>query len=259
MGTAASAPGALAARDLIVPDWPAPPNVRALVTTRAGGVSTGPWASLNLGLRAGDDAAAVLANRHRLAAHLPAPPRWLRQVHGHGVVAAHAVCAADEPPEADAAFTDRAGVVCAVMIADCMPVLLCTDDGARVAAVHCGWRGLSGGAIEQTIARLGYDPQRLIAWLGPAIGPQAFEVGADVRSAFLAGALDDDIAFRASPTQPGKWYADLFELGRRRLARTGVARVHGGGLCTVSDPQRFFSYRRDRTTGRMAALVWRSD
>ena len=238
---------------LIVPDWPAPANVRALVTTRAGGVSCGPWASLNLGLRAGDDALCVEENRRRLREHLPAAPRWLQQVHGVQAVAAHEV---SEPPPADASFTDRARVVCTVMIADCMPVLLCADDGSRVAAVHCGWRGLSGGALENAIAALRIDAQHLLAWLGPAIGPQAFEVGDDVRDAFLAVDPQAGDAFRAAPTVPGKWYTDLFALGRQRLARAGVARVYGGGLCTFADPLRFFSYRRDRTTGRMAALIW---
>jgi len=249
-----STPDAIPAADLIVPDWTAPPGVRALVTTRGGGVSTGAHQSLNLGTRAGDDPVAVAENRRRLDALLPGPARWLQQVHGSRVVAAHDI---ESPPQADASFTDRAHIVCTVMVADCMPVLLCSDDGLRVGAAHCGWRGLAGGAIENTLAAMGVDAQRVIAWLGPAIGPAAFEVGADVRDAFLAIDRTDDIAFLPSPTLPGKWYADLFMLGRRRLARAGVARVHGGGLCTVSDPARFFSYRRDGVTGRMAALVWR--
>ncbi len=248
-------PGTIEAADLIVPDWPAPAGVRALVTTRRGGVSTGPHDALNLGTRAGDDPAAVVENRRRLDALLPGPARWLQQVHGNRVVAAHSI---DAPPEADASWTDQAGVVCTVMIADCMPVLLCSDDGLRVAAVHCGWRGLASGALENTLAAIGTDPRRVIAWLGPAIGPTAFEVGPDVRDAFLAFDGSDAIAFVPAPSSPGKWHADLFALGRRRLARAGVDRVHGGGLCTVSDPGRFFSYRRDRVTGRMAALVWRA-
>jgi YfiH family protein len=247
----------LCAADLIVPDWPAPPGVRALVTTRNGGVSTGAHCSLNLGTRAGDDPLAVAENRRRLDALLPAPARWLQQVHGSRVVAAQDIDATRPPPQADASFTDRPHAVCTVMIADCMPVLLCSDDGRWIGAAHCGWRGLAGGAIENTLDAIGIDARRMIAWLGPAIGPDAFEVGADVRDAFLAIDRSDDIAFRPSPTVPGKWYADLFTLGRRRLARAGVTRVHGGGLCTVSDPARFFSYRRDGTTGRMAALVWR--
>ncbi len=248
-------PAALSSAELIVPDWPAPPGVQAIVTTRRGGASVGGFASLNLGLRAGDDPLAVAENRRRLETCLPAPPRWLHQVHGNAVVPAHTV---DNPPQADAAYTDRANVVCSVMIADCMPVLLCTDDGESVAAAHCGWRGLASGVIERTLGAMGGDPRRVLAWLGPAIGPGAFEVGADVRDAFIAVDQADASAFAASATVHDKWYADLFELGRRRLARAGVARVHGGGLCTVSDPQRFFSYRRDRTTGRMAALIWRT-
>jgi YfiH family protein len=250
MSLAATIPAA----DLILPDWPAPPGVHARVTTRNGGVSRGAHQSLNLGTRAGDDPLAVAENRRRLDALLPGPARWLQQVHGSRVVAAHDIGA---PPEADASFTDRAQVVCTVMIADCMPVLLCSDDGLKVGAVHCGWRGLAAGAIENTLSAMAIDPLRVIAWLGPAIGPAAFEVGADVREAFLAADASDDVAFLPSPSLPGKWHADLFTLGRRRLARAGVARVHGGGLCTVSDPARFFSYRRDGVTGRMAALIWR--
>ncbi|MCA3070731.1 MAG: peptidoglycan editing factor PgeF [Rhodocyclaceae bacterium] len=249
-----TATGSIAAADLLVPDWPAPPGVHALCTTRSGGVSTGPYRSLNLGTRTGDDPAAVAENRRRLDALLPGPARWLQQVHGSQAIAAHSI---EAPPQADASFTDRGSTVCTVMIADCMPVLLCSEDGLRVGAVHCGWRGLAGGAIENTLAAMGVDGQRIIAWLGPAIGPAAFEVGADVRDAFLAADPSDAAAFVPSPTLPGKWHADLFALGRRRLARAGVERVHGGGLCTVSDPDRFFSYRRDKVTGRMAALVWR--
>lgn len=249
-----SPPGAIPAADLILPDWPAPAGVHALVTTRNGGVSRGAHQSLNLGTRAGDDPLSVAENRRRLQTLLPGPARWMQQVHGSRVVAAHDI---RTPPEADASFTDRAHTVCTVMIADCMPVLLCSDDGLNVAAVHCGWRGLAAGAIENTVHAMAIDASRLTAWLGPAIGPAAFEVGADVRDAFLATDPADDLAFQASPTLPGKWHADLFMLGRRRLARAGVARVHGGGLCTASDPARFFSYRRDGMTGRMAALVWR--
>lgn len=247
-------PSPIAAADLIVPDWPAPPGVHARVTTRNGGVSRGSHRSLNLGTRTGDDPASVAENRRRLDALLPGPARWLQQVHGNRVVAAHSI---EAPPEADASFTDHAQVVCTVMIADCMPVLLCSEDGRHVGAVHCGWRGLSGGAIENTLAAIGVDAQRMIAWLGPAIGPAAFEVGTDVRDAFLAVDPSAAVAFVASPAAPGKWLADLFTLGRRRLARAGVERVYGGGLCTVSDPERFFSYRRDKVTGRMATLVWR--
>jgi len=226
-----------------------------MVTTRRGGVSGGAFRSLNLGLSTGDDPMAVAENRRRLDAQLPTPARWLRQVHGSRAVTAHDIV---EAPDADASYTDRTDVVCAVMIADCMPVLLCSDDGRTVAAAHCGWRGLVSGVVEHALAGMQTDPSRILAWLGPAIGPDAFEVGADVRDAFLAVAPADAPAFAPSRTMAHKWYADLFELGRRRLIRAGVQRIHGGGLCTVSDPARFYSYRRDRITGRSAALIWRT-
>ncbi len=241
--------------DWIVPEWPAPANVRALITTRAGGVSTGPFASFNLGLRSGDDPQAVMANRARLRRLLPQEPKWLGQIHGADVADADDLA---ELPAADAAIARRPGTVCAVLIADCLPVLLCSRDGCLVAAAHAGWRGLSGGVIENTVHELGKagaTPGELLAYLGPAIGPNAFEVGADVYDAFLAR---DPLSARAfTPHRPGKWLADLFMLARQALERAGVSRAYGGGLCTVSDPQRFFSYRRDKTTGRMAALIWR--
>ncbi|HWA12318.1 MAG TPA: peptidoglycan editing factor PgeF [Burkholderiales bacterium] len=238
-------------RDWIVPDWPAPSHVRALVTTRSGGVSAGPYASLNLGLKVADDPQAVARNRALLREHLPAEPKWIAQVHGSKVVDADRL---QGLPEADGAVARTPGTVCAVMVADCLPVLLSDRAGTVVGAAHAGWRGLAAGVIENTVAAMDADPGDLVAWLGPAIGPDAFEVGADVRDAFLAqdaGAAD---AFRDH--RPGKWLADLFRLARRRLAALGVAEVHGGGLCTVSDPRRFFSHRRDRVSGRMAALVW---
>ena len=240
--------------DWIVPDWPAPANVKALITTRAGGISKGPFASLNLGLRTGDDPQAVAANRDRLNSLLPQQPRWLRQVHGASVVEA------DEPagrPEADAGIARRPGTVCAVLVADCIPVLLADRAGTTVAIAHAGWRGLAGGVIENTIGRMAVDPRGLIAYLGPGIGPGAFEVGADVRDAFLA--RDADAAAAFTPHAAGKWLADLFLLARQRLWRAGVGEVHGGTLCTYSDARRFFSYRRERRTGRMAAVIWRAD
>lgn len=243
--------------DWIVPDWPAPPGVRAFITTRRGGVSSGPWAGLNLGLKTGDDPAAVAANRARIRALLPQEPRWLLQVHGPRVVDADA--ATDAPP-ADAAVAREPGTVCAIMIADCVPVLFADCSGSLVAAAHAGWRGLAGGVIENTVATLnaaGATSDTLLAYIGPGIGPQAFEVGADVRDAFLARHADAEAAFR--PHGQGKWLADLFLLTRQALARAGISSVHGGGLCTVSDAGRFYSYRRDRTTGRMAAFIWRSD
>jgi YfiH family protein len=239
--------------DWIVPEWPAPANVRALITTRAGGASRGPFASFNVGLRTGDDPQAVAANRARLRAILPAEPRWLRQVHGTRV--AHADTPAGTAPEADAAVSRRPGTVCVVMVADCVPVLLADRAGSCVAVAHAGWRGLAAGIIESTVNAMAADPCEVLAFLGPGIGPGAFEVGPEVREAFLARDPQAESAFAACA--PGKWRADLFQLARQRLQRAGVTSVHGGGQCTFSDAARFFSYRRDRTTGRMAAVIWR--
>lgn len=240
--------------DWIVPDWPAPAAVKALITTRAGGVSRGPFASMNLGLRTTDDPRAVAANRQRLRACLPQEPKWLRQVHGADVVEADALTAA---PEADASIARRPHTVCAALVADCIPVLLADRAGTAVAIAHAGWRGLARGVIENAVERMALPPPELVAYLGPGIGPRAFEVGADVRDAFLA--LDAQAQAAFAPHAPGKWRADLFWLARRALLRSGVASVHGGTLCTHSDAGRFFSYRRDRTTGRMAAVIWRTD
>jgi YfiH family protein len=214
-------------------------------------VSTGAYATFNLGDLTADDPAAVRANKARLQALLPGPPRWLRQVHGADVVHADAVTS---PAQADAAYTATPGVVCAVKIADCMPVLLADAAGTAVAAAHAGWRGLAAGVLENTVRALPTAPDALIAYLGPAIGPEAFEVGDEVRAAFCD--VDPAAAAAFSPLRAGKWLADLFRLGRMRLARCGVTRVHGGGLCTYSDPQRFYSHRRNPVTGRMAALIW---
>jgi len=240
--------------DWIVPGWPAPANVKALITTRAGGVSKGPFASFNLGLRTGDDPQAVAANRDRLNSLLPQQPSWLRQVHGTSVIEADTLAGR---PEADAGIARRPGTVCAVLVADCIPVLLADRAGTTVAIAHAGWRGLAGGVIENTTRRMTVDPRGLIAYLGPGIGPGVFEVGADVRDAFLA--RDADAAAAFTPHGSGKWLADLFLLTRQRLRRAGVGEVHGGTLCTYSDARRFFSYRRERRTGRMAALIWRSE
>ncbi len=237
--------------DWIIPDWPAPPIVRALVTTRSGGVSVGPYASLNLGDHVGDDPRAVAENRRLLRRHLPAEPRWLAQVHGTRVVRAESVCG---PEQADAAHTSVPHTVCAVMTADCLPLLLCDADGSEVAIAHAGWRGLAEGVVERTVAAMARRPQRLLAYLGPAIGPSAFEVGDDVRAAFLARGAAAAAAFR--PHGAGKWLADIYELARQRLRDAGVERVFGGGYCTVADQGRFFSYRRDKVTGRMASLIW---
>jgi len=236
-------------------DWPAPAGVHALQTTRHGGVSEAAYASLNLGSNTDDDPARVIANRARLrtALALPREPAWLQQVHGTTVVDAAAVGA--EPPLADASQTTAAGVVCAVLTADCLPVLLCADDGRWIGAAHAGWRGLCAGVLEAVVARAGVPPQRLLAWLGAAIGPAHFEVGPEVRDAFVRAQPQAEAAFRAG--RDDRWYADLYALARLRLQRIGVQRIHGGGLCTYADAGRFYSYRRAPASGRMATLIWR--
>jgi purine-nucleoside/S-methyl-5'-thioadenosine phosphorylase / adenosine deaminase len=236
--------------DWVVPDWPAPHRVRALVTSRAGGVSSGPYASLNLGSRVGDDPACVERNRAVLRACLPSDPCWMKQVHGTRVVAARE---AGVEVEADAAVSSAGGEVCAVLVADCLPVLLCDRDATVVAVAHAGWRGLSAGVIEAAVAAMRVPPQAVLAWLGPAIGAQAYEVGEDVRNAFLERDAGASAAFASRPD--GKYLADLAMLARLRLGACGVGHVYGGGLCTASE-QRFFSFRRDRITGRMAGLIW---
>jgi len=238
-------------RDWIVPDWPAPANVRTLITTRSGGVSTGPFASMNLGQLDDDDMQSVRTNRASLRDLLPAEPNWLLQVHGARVVDADRL---HQPVEADAAVARNPGSVCTVMVADCLPVLLTDRTGSGVAAAHAGWRGMAAGVLENTVRAMGTAPDELLAYLGPAIGPSAFEVGADVRDAFLARHAEAASAFVAH--KPGKWLADLFALARQRLRASGVTQIYGGGLCTYSDPRRFFSHRRDKVTGRMAALIW---
>jgi YfiH family protein len=246
--------------DWICPDWPVPPGVQAFITTRAGGSSTGAYGApnrdgMNLGLGSGDDISVVAANRSRLREMLPAEPRWLRQVHGARVVDAATV---DGIVEADAAVTDQPGTVAVVMVADCMPVLLADERGRCVGAAHAGWRGLAAGILQATVRamreRLGEPDARLIAYLGPAIGPDHFEVGGDVLQAMTAGLEGAATAF--VPAGAGKYRADLFALGRMALAAAGVDAVFGGGICTVCDPERFYSHRRDRITGRHAALVW---
>ncbi len=239
--------------DVLIPGWSAPANVRALVTTRAGGVSQAPYGSLNLGGHVGDLAEAVAENRGRLRRLLPAEPVWLEQVHGVAVADADS---ASGLPRADASVARRPGVVCAVMTADCLPVLFCDDEGEVVAAAHAGWRGLVAGVLEATVARMGVAPSNVLAWLGPAIGPAAFEVGGEVRAAFLDSDPAAADAF-VSSAEPGKWLADLYALARLRLVRAGVSRIYGGGECTYSDSLRFYSYRREGATGRFASLVWR--
>ena len=239
--------------DWLPADRPAPPGVTAGTTLRTGGASRGPCQSLNLACHVGDDAAAVAANRAllRRALALPAEPSWLRQVHGNAIV--EAPCA--EPvPRADAAFARRTGVVCAVLTADCLPVLFAARDGSRVAAAHAGWRGLAGGVLEATIDALGGDPGDLIAWLGPAISQRAFEVGGEVRGAFLAA--DPDAGDCFVPNARGRWQADLYALARRRLGTCGVSATYGGGRCTYGEPDAFYSYRRDGQCGRMASLIY---
>jgi YfiH family protein len=240
--------------DWIVPDWPAPARVKAFITTRAGGVSAGPYASFNLGYTTGDDESAIRTNRERLRALLPEEPRWLKQVHGARVMAAESI---HGRPEADASFANTAGHVCAIQIADCLPVLF-TDRGARrVAAAHAGWRGLAAGVIDNTVAAMtasGVDAADLLAYIGPGIGPTAFEVGQDVFDAYTK--QDPDAASAFAPIAARKWLANLCALARRSLARCGVMHVYGGSLCTYSNPERFYSYRRDKVTGRMGAFIW---
>jgi YfiH family protein len=235
----------------ILPDWEAPAGVCALSTTRGGGVSASPWHGFNLGSHVGDDPRAVAANRALLRRELPAEPVWLSQVHG-----ALCVDAATAAPgaQADASFTRQRGVVCAVLTADCLPVLLCDERATVVGIAHAGWRGLAAGVIEATVAAMDEPGERLMAWLGPAIGPQAFEVGGEVREIFLAADAGAAQAFAAAAD--GKWLCDIYRLARRRLQALGIRRVAGADFCTVNDTERWFSYRRDGVTGRMASLVW---
>ena len=242
-----------APREWLVPDWPAPGNVRAIVTTRAGGVSEGEYASLNLGLSCGDARERVLENRRILRAALPAEPVYLRQVHGVDVARLDGATVANGPI-ADAAVTIPGGPVAAVLTADCMPLLLAARDGSRAAVAHAGWRGMAAGVIEAAVDALGAEPAQVIAWMGPTIGPDAFEVGPEVREAFVARDARALAAFRAH--RPGKFMADLYALARLRLEGRGVREVSGGGFCTFHEPARFFSYRRVQKSGRMGAFIW---
>ncbi|MDA7085134.1 peptidoglycan editing factor PgeF [Pseudomonas sp. SA3-5] len=238
------------AHDWLTPEWPAPAWVKACITTRSGGISAAPFDSFNLGEHVEDDPVAVTKNRQRLVSQLGCKPAWLRQVHGVAVVPA-------EPGEvmaADASWTATPGIACTVMTADCLPVLFCDRAGTRVAAAHAGWRGLAGGVLEATLEALAMAPEDVLVWLGPAIGPQAFEVGAEVRDAFMAVHPQAADAFVAS-VNPDRYMADIYQLARIRLAARGVTAVYGGGFCTYSDP-RFYSYRRTAQTGRFASLIW---
>lgn len=245
-------------------DWPAPPGVVAFTTLRFGaGASEIPFNRFNLGLRSGDDVRTVSANRNELIQRcgLPDAPHWLQQVHG---VAVQRFGAGDlvppdgaQEPIADASVTSDAGVVLAILTADCLPVVFAAKDGGEVGAAHAGWRGLVAGVLENTVAAMHAAPRDLVAWLGPAAGPQAYEIGAEVFDAFVSHDLRAETAF--APTRPGHWKVDLYALARQRLVDAGMspANIHGGGLCTISDQKRFFSHRRDQRTGRMATLVWK--
>ena len=239
--------------NLLIPDWPIPANVRAVCSTRVGGVSAGCYASLNLGDHVGDIPDNVEANRDRYQhfAAMPAAPIWLQQVHGTQVLAAASQSISGQ--QADASVTSESGVVCTVMTADCLPLLLCDAAGTQVAAVHAGWRGLCDGIIEKTVCQFA-NPTSVMAYLGPAISQPAFEVGAEVREAFIAVAAEAQKAFIAGVE--GKWQADLYLLARQRLRSVGVAQIYGGNFCTYRQPELFFSYRRDGQTGRMASSIW---
>lgn len=252
--------------DFITPNWPAPANVKALQTTRMGGVSHAPFASLNLGVHVGDDAIAVAKNRQLLNPYLPSEPVWVNQVHGLNVIdAATSSCLQD----ADASFTTKANVVCVTMTADCLPVLLCDKSGTVVAAVHAGWRGLCDGVIEAAIQKMRVPPTEILAWLGPAIGPNAFEVANDVREQFIEKDSRATLAFKPLDHKTAdKWLCNLYLIAKQRLNKLGVTQIYGAGdheiddenhhenFCTYTDETRFFSFRRDNVTGRMASLIW---
>ncbi len=246
---------------MIYPDWPAPARVKAVSTTRQGGVSRGPWAGLNLADHVGDDLQAVQENRHILhnTLNLSTQPMWLRQVHGKRVVEldspdAEVAGMRVAGSEADASVSRAPGRVCVVLTADCLPVLFCDRAGHCVAAAHAGWRGLASGVLESTVQAMGVDPGELLAWLGPAIGPQAFEVGDEVRSAFVSSHPQAAGAFSPSPGR--RWLADLYRLARIRLTALGLSAIYGGDRCTFTEADAFYSYRREGVTGRMASLIW---
>lgn len=240
----------------LIPHWPAPVGVKSLITTRQGGVSLAPYDSFNLGDHVEDDAEAVRQNRAILRQSLPAEPVWLRQVHGVEVVRADQVLPDGLPPQADAVVTDRRGVVCAIMTADCLPVLFASKDGSVIGAAHAGWRSLCAGILEKTLQAMSVEPSQVMAYLGPAIGAAHFEVGAEVREAFIRYDNGAEKCFLTN--ERGRWMADIFELARRRLSHVGMppTQIYGGTHCTVSSPETFYSYRRDKQTGRMASLIW---
>ena len=237
---------------MISPDWPAPARVKAVTTERGGGVSRGCYASLNLGTQVGDDPDSIAGNRRVLAAELELPeePCWLEQAHGATVVELDS----GPPAAADGAVTSSVARVCAVLSADCLPVLLSSTTAARIGVAHAGWRGLASGVLPAAVAAMGGDPGDLLAWLGPAIGPAAYEVGAEVRTVFVAADAGADACF--TPNARGRWQADLYGLARRSLAAAGVNAIYGGNFCTYSETERFYSHRREAPCGRMATLIW---
>lgn len=234
------------------PDWPAPNNIHALTTLRSGGLSSGAFSSLNPALHVGDDERLVRGNRQLIKEMLalPSEPVWLEQIHSNRVVAAEGGLSLQQ---ADASHTGLPGVVCAVMTADCLPLLLCDVEGRQVAAIHAGWRGLLAGIIGNTVACM--QSRELLVWLGPAIGPESFEVGDDVRAAFLEKSNKFSSAFKEQGN--GKWLADIYQMARIELRALGINKVFGGNFCTVTEQDLFYSYRRDKVTGRMATLIWR--
>lgn len=242
---------------LIAPAWPAPANVRAYSSTRQGGVSAPPWSQLNLGSHVNDRPQHVAGNRQRLADHIGFPAErfaWLEQIHGAVAVEVNVHNLSQLPP-ADASYTREPGVVCAILTADCLPVILCDRQGTVVGAAHAGWRSLYSGVLENLITAMAEPANSMIAWLGPAIGPDQFEVGPEVREAFIRRSPSAATAFAAPGARPGHYMADIYQLARQRLQQAGVNSINGGGLCTVSDSQRFYSYRREGQTGRMATLI----
>lgn len=240
--------------EVIRPDWPAPERICALSTTRAGGVSEDCYASLNLAMHVEDNDESVRQNRQRLRQQLalPSEPLWLEQVHGQTVV--DAGIDVSSPPVADASYSFIPNRVCVVMTADCLPLLICNRNGDRVAAAHAGWRGLADGVVEATCASLQQPADQLMVWLGPAIGATAFEVGEEVREVFVRDLQSTEAAF--SPTRPGHYLADIYQLARLRLSRIGIDDVYGGDYCTWTDADHFYSYRRDGKTGRQASMIW---